>query len=117
MPPGAVGLRTPVSSGQRRRALGTVGFLRSGRPTPFEGSAAIRKPRVGLVCLLHHPIRLSQLSSLIRPVDADRGLGKKVNVSELAVLFVNGKRVSYPFGEVELTRVIADAVSGASSAE
>jgi protein-disulfide isomerase len=42
-------------------------------------------------------------------VDADRDLGKKVNVSELPALFVNGKRVSFPFGEAELAEVIAEA--------
>jgi protein-disulfide isomerase len=42
-------------------------------------------------------------------VDADRDLGKNVNVSELPALFVNGKRVSFPFGEAELAEVIADA--------
>lgn len=42
-------------------------------------------------------------------VDADRELGNKLNVSELPALFVNGRRVSFPFGEAELARVIADA--------
>jgi hypothetical protein len=42
-------------------------------------------------------------------VDADRDLGKKVDVSALPALFVNGRRVSFPFGEAELARVIADA--------
>ena len=42
-------------------------------------------------------------------VDADRELGKKVAVSELPALFVNGKHVSFPFGEAELAKVIANA--------
>ena len=43
-------------------------------------------------------------------VDADRDLGKKVNVGALPALFVNGKRVSFPFGAVELSEVIEHAL-------
>jgi protein-disulfide isomerase len=44
-------------------------------------------------------------------VDADRDLGKKVNVGALPALFVNGKRVSLPFGAVELSEVIEHALA------
>jgi protein-disulfide isomerase len=44
-------------------------------------------------------------------VDADRDLGKKVNVGGLPALFVNGKRVSFPFGAVELSDVIDQALA------
>lgn len=42
-------------------------------------------------------------------VDADRELGNKLDVIELPALFVNGARVSFPYGESELAEVIADA--------
>jgi protein-disulfide isomerase len=44
-------------------------------------------------------------------VDADRNLGKKVNVGALPALFVNGKRVSFPFGAVELSEAIEHALA------
>jgi protein-disulfide isomerase len=44
-------------------------------------------------------------------VDADRELGKKVNVSVLPALFVNGKHVPFPYGAVELSEVIEKALA------
>jgi protein-disulfide isomerase len=44
-------------------------------------------------------------------VDADKNLGKKVNVGALPALFVNGKRVSFPYGAVELSEVIEQALA------
>jgi protein-disulfide isomerase len=44
-------------------------------------------------------------------VDADRDLGKKVNVSNLPALFVNGRRVDFPFGVAELSQVVDKALA------
>ena len=44
-------------------------------------------------------------------VDADRDLGKKLNVGALPALFVNGTRVSFPFGAAELSEVIEHALA------
>jgi len=44
-------------------------------------------------------------------VDADRDLGKKLNVSVLPALFVNGKHVRFPYGVVELSELIAEALA------
>jgi protein-disulfide isomerase len=44
-------------------------------------------------------------------VDADRDLGKKLNVSVLPALFVNGKHVRFPYGVVELSEVIDQALA------
>jgi hypothetical protein len=46
-------------------------------------------------------------------VDADRELGRKLDVMELPALFVNGARVSFPYGESELAEVIATAQKSA----
>ena len=39
-------------------------------------------------------------------VDADRELGKKLNVSVVPVLFVNGRQVRFPYGAAELSELI-----------
>ena len=44
-------------------------------------------------------------------VDADHDLGKKLNVSVLPALFVNGKHVRFPYGIVELSEVIDQALA------
>jgi protein-disulfide isomerase len=44
-------------------------------------------------------------------VDADHELGKKVSAGALPALFVNGKRVSFPYGAVELSDVIEQALA------
>lgn len=45
----------------------------------------------------------------VADVEADRKLGKKLGVGQVPALFVNGKRVSFPFAEDELAQVISDA--------
>jgi protein-disulfide isomerase len=42
-------------------------------------------------------------------VDADRDLGRNVNVTQVPALFVSGKHVAFPYGAAELARVIDDA--------
>jgi len=44
-------------------------------------------------------------------VDADRELGKRLNVSVLPALFVNGKHVSFPYGVAELSEVVDQALA------
>ena len=42
-------------------------------------------------------------------VDADHELGKKVNVSGVPALFVNGKHVQFPFGAAELETLVHES--------
>lgn len=42
-------------------------------------------------------------------VDADRKLGLELGLTALPALFVNGRRRSFPFGEPELVRLLAEA--------
>jgi protein-disulfide isomerase len=44
-------------------------------------------------------------------VNADRDLGVAVGVTEVPALFVNGRRVPFPYGVVELSRVLDDALA------
>jgi protein-disulfide isomerase len=44
-------------------------------------------------------------------VDDDRDLGRKVDVASVPALFVNGKRVEFPYGPTELERVIDEATA------
>jgi protein-disulfide isomerase len=44
-------------------------------------------------------------------VDADRELGKKLNISVLPALFVNGKQVRFPYGAAELSDVIEQTLA------
>jgi protein-disulfide isomerase len=46
---------------------------------------------------------------LVADVDADRELGKKLNVSALPALFVDGRQVRFPYGVTELAEVVAEA--------
>jgi protein-disulfide isomerase len=44
-------------------------------------------------------------------VDAGRDRGRKMNVSVVPALFVNGKHVRFPYGVVELSEVIEQALA------
>ncbi len=49
--------------------------------------------------------------TFVGDVDEDRELGRKLAIDELPAMFVNGQRVSVPYGVAELARVIDEALA------